>query len=174
VAAMNDNARENLLELLRRFMDDAAAQAAQADIEAAERVLEASPAPMPSPQTVASIKALTRAAAARKHRRTQVFRSAMATAAAVIVTVLIGRHNPAPAPRPGVNFASILPAAIWESHDIAADDLDLAYFASEIRQIEAQMYAIDSQETEIRGADALDDLEMELTAIETEFWKGSY
>jgi hypothetical protein len=61
---MNDNARENLLELLRRFMDDAAAQAAQADIEAAERVLEASPAPMPSPQTVASIKALTRAAAA--------------------------------------------------------------------------------------------------------------
>jgi len=171
---MNDHTRENLTELLRRFMDDSAAHAVQADIEAAERILAAHPAPAPSPETLSTIRALTLATAARRHRRTRIFRGVVAAAAAVILTVLIGRHGPAPTSRPYVNFASIIPTAIWESHDIAADDLDLVYFASEIRQIEAQIQAIESSETEIRGGSALDDLEMELTAIETEFWKGSY
>jgi len=174
MAAMNDHARENLAQLLRRFMDDSAAQAVQADIDAAERIMESYPAPAPSAETVSTIRALTKAAAARKHRRTRIFRGVVAAAAAVILTVLIGRHGPTPTARPHVNLASILPSAIWESHDLAADDLDLVYFNSEIRQIEAQMHAIDSDETEIRRDSDLDDLEMELTAIETEFWKGSF
>jgi hypothetical protein len=90
----------------------------------------------------------------------------------VILTVLVGQYDRSPASRPGVSFASIIPAAVWESHDIAAEDLDLVYFTSEIRQIEAQMQAIEAGETEIRGSNALDELEMELIAIETEFWKG--
>jgi hypothetical protein len=170
---MEDHTRENLTELLRRFMDDSAAQAVQADIEVAERILETYPAPAVSPATLSTIRALTIATAARKHRRTQVFRGTVAVAAALILTVLIGRHGPAPSSRPGISFASIIPTAIWESDDIAADDLDLVYFASEIRQIEAQMQAIDSEETEIHGDRALDDLQIELIAIETEFWKGS-
>jgi hypothetical protein len=170
---MNGHTRENLTELLRRFMDDSAARAVQADIDAAERIMESYPAPAPSAETLSTIKALT-VAAARKHRRTRIFRGVVATAAAVILTVLIGRHGSAPATRPHVSLASILPSAIWESHDIAADDLDLVYFNSEIRQIEAQMQAINSDETEMRRGSDLDDLEMELTAIETEFWKGSY
>lgn len=174
MAAMKQHAHENLTELLRRFMDDSAAQAVQADIEAAERILETHPAPVPSPETLATIRALTLAAAARKRHRTQIFRGAVAVAAAVILTVLIGRQSPAPTAGPRVSFASILPTAIWESHDIAADDLTLVYFASEIRHIEAEIRALDSQETEIRRADALKELEMELVAIETEYWKGSY
>jgi hypothetical protein len=170
---MRDDARENLTELLRRFMDDSTAQAVQTDIEATERLMKTYPAPAPSPATLSTIRTLTVTAAARKHRRTQIFRAAVAAAAAVILTVLIGRHGSTPTGQPGVNFASIIPTALWESDDIAADDLDLVYFASEIRQIEAQMRAIDSEETEIRRDSTLDNLEMELIAIETEYWKGS-
>ena len=53
---MKDQTRENLTELLRRFMDEPAARTAQEDIEAGERLLEANPAPTPTPETLAAIK----------------------------------------------------------------------------------------------------------------------
>ncbi len=63
---MKDPARENLAELLRQFMDDSAARDAQADVDAAERLLEAHPAPTPSRETLSTIKALMIASAARR------------------------------------------------------------------------------------------------------------
>jgi len=172
VNPMRDHAREDLTELLARFMEDSEARIVQADIEAGDRILETYPAPGPTPATLSAIKALTVAAAVRRRPRVRVFRAAVAAAAAVVLTVLIGQYDRNPTSRPGVSFASILPTAIWESHDLAADDLDLVYFTSEIHQIEAQMNAIEAGETEIRGSSAIDELEMELIAIETEFWKG--
>jgi hypothetical protein len=169
---MKDPARENLAKLLRQFMDESAARDAQADVDAAERILENHPAPRPSPETVATLKGLMIASAARR-RRVRIFRRTVAVAAAVVLTVLVGRYNrPAAVSRPGVNFASIIPAAVWDSKDLAADDLDLAYFASEIRRIESQIHAVEAHETEIRPAGSADDLELELIAIETEFVKG--
>jgi hypothetical protein len=152
-------------------MDDSEARGVQADIEATERILEAYPAPAPSLGTLSAIKARTTAAAVRRRRRVRFFRAAVA-AAAVILTILIGQYDRSPTRRPGVSFASIMPTAVWESRDIAADDLDLVYFTSEIRHIEAQMHALEAGETEIHGSSALDELEMELIAMETEFWKG--
>lgn len=171
---MRDHARENLTELLRRFMDDSAAHAVQADLESVERVLEAHPAPVPSPAALSTIKMRMVAAAARRRWRVRLFRAAVATAAAIILTALAAHYDRRPTvSRPSVSFASIIPAAVWESHDLATDDPDLAYFTSEIHQIESQMQAIEAgDDTEVRGSDTLDDLEMELIAIETEFWKG--
>ncbi|MGE5294048.1 MAG: hypothetical protein ACM3VT_04415 [Solirubrobacterales bacterium] len=168
---MKDPARENLVELLRQFMEDSAAHSAQADIDAGERILETHPAPAPSRETLATIKGLMIASAARR-RRIRVFRGVAAVAAMVLLTVWIGQYRTAPQGRPGVNFASIIPAAIWDSDDLTADDLDLAYFTSELRRIEAQMRAVDAEEAETPRADPADELEMELTAIETEFVKG--
>ncbi len=170
---MKDPARENLAKLLRQFMDDSAACSAEADVNVAERILETHPAPLPSPEMVSTIKALMIASAARRHRRIRIFRVAAAAAATVVLTVLIGRYNAPPATnRPGVSFASIIPAAVWDSDDLAADDLDLAYFTSQIRQIEAQMRAVEAEETETRCTDSVGELELELIAIETEFGKG--
>ena len=170
--AMKDHARENLTELLRRFMDEPAVRAVREDVEAADRILDAHPAPVPSPETLAAIKTRMVATALRRRRRTRIFRSAVAAAAAILVTVLVEHHGRVPAGSSGISLASIIPTAVWESHDIANDDLDLVYFTSEIRQIEAQMQALEAGETEIRGNNAVDDLETELIAIETEFWKG--
>lgn len=169
---MRDPARENLTGLLRQFMDESTARAAQEDIKTGERIMEGYPAPAPTARTLSTIRALTAAAALRRRRRIRIFRSAMAAAAAVVMTVLISLYGRNPTGRPGVSFASIIPAAVWDSDDPAADDLDLVYFTSEIRQIEAQMQDLESGDTEIRGKKTLDELELELMAMETEFWKG--
>ncbi len=169
---MTDQARENLTELLRRFMDAPGAETAERDIHEGEAILDAHPAPLPDDRVVASIKARMAAATHRKHRRVRVFRGSLATAAAVVMALLIGRFGRGPGNGPGVAYASMIPAAVWESDDIASDDPDLAYFTSEIRQIEAQMQALEAGEGEAAGTGMVEELEMELMRIDTEFWKG--
>jgi hypothetical protein len=48
----------------------------------------------------------------------------------------------------------------------------LAYFSSEIGQIEAQMQALDAGESEIGAGTLVDEFENELMAIQADFWKG--
>ncbi len=169
---MRDHAREDLTKLLGRFMDESTARATQADIEAVERMLQAHPAPVPSSQTLWTVKAMMIAASAGRRRRIRVTRATVAAAAAVVVTVLVGHYRTGPTDQPRANFASIIPTAVWESRDIAADDLDLVYFTSQIRQIETQMQDLEAEQVAPQEKDVLDDIEMELISMETEFWKG--
>jgi len=168
---MRDQAHENLIELLQRFMDEPTAQAAHKDIQAGERFLEAYPARTPDARLIATIKTQMAAAALRRHRIVRLVHGSLAAAAAVIVLALIGLPGPGSAKRPHMSYAAIIPAAIWESDDLTADDLDLAYFSSEIGQIETQMQALDAGESE-GASGALDEFEDELMEIQTDFWKG--
>jgi hypothetical protein len=171
VDAMRDHAHENLIELLQRFMDEPTAQAAHEDIQAGERFLDAYPALTPDARLIATIKTQMAVAALRRHRVVRLIHGSLAAAAAVIVLALIGLLVPGSGNRPHMSYAAIIPAAIWDSDDITADDLDLAYFSSEIGQIEAQMQALDAGESEI-GSGTLDEFENELMALQTDFWKG--
>ena len=99
-------------------------------------------------------------------------RGALAAAAAVIVIAMIGLLGPDSTSRTPMVHAAIIPAAIWESDNIEAEDLDLAYFTSEIRRIEAQMQALEAGDSESHGSGTLQELEMELMNVEIEFWKG--
>ncbi len=168
---MTDQAHENLIELLQRFMDEPTARAAHEDIRAGERFLEASPALPPDARLIATIKTQMTAAALRRHRIVRLVHGSLAAAAAVIVLALVGLLGPGSANRPHMSYAAIIPAAIWDSDDITADDLDLAYFSSEIGQIETQMQALDAGESEIESG-TLDEFENELMALQTDFWKG--
>jgi hypothetical protein len=168
---MRDRAHENLIALLQRFMDGPAAEAAHQDIQAGERWLDAYPAPAPGAQVIAALKVQMAASALRRHRITQLVRASVAAAAAVVVLALIGLLGPRSASQSPMSLAALIPAAVWDSDDVTADDVDLAYFSSEIGQIEAQMQALDGDENEL-GVGAPDELEMELRAIQTEFLKG--
>jgi hypothetical protein len=168
---MRDQAHENLIELLQRFMDEPTARAAHEDIQAGERFLEAYPAPTPDVRLIATIKTQMAVAALRRHRIARLVHGSLAAAAAVIVLALIGLLGPGSANRSHMSYVAIIPPAIWESDDITADDLDLAYFSSEIGQIEAQVQALDAGESE-SGSGALDEFEDELMAIQADFWKG--
>jgi hypothetical protein len=169
---MRDRAHESLMELLRRFMDEPAARAAQEDIRAGERYLDAYPAPTPEARLLAAIETQMAVAALRRRRIARLVHGSLAAAAAVIVLALIGLPGPGPANRPHMSYATIIPPAIWDSDDITTTDLDLAYFSSEIRQIEAQVQALEMGDAETTGNDASDEIEMELLALQAEFWKG--
>lgn len=168
---MEDQTRENLNDLLRQFLDPAQAEAAGEDILAGERLLDACPAPSPSPETIARIKSEIRMTLARRHRIMLTFRRSLA-AAAVIAFALIGLLQRGPTGGPNVFQARLLPAAIWDSDDVAAGDLDLARFTVEVRLIEAQLQALDAGEDEAAGSGTVEEFERELKQIETELWKG--
>lgn len=170
---MKERESENLGELLRGFMDASAARAAEEDIRAGEHLLEAWPAPAPRGRLLDEVKIRMVVTAGRRRSTFRLLRGSVAAAAAVVVIALIGLLGRGPTDQGGVTFASIIPTVVWESDDFEADDFDLAYFTAEIRQIEAQMQALEAGETEIGGGDAAAEIEMELMQIvETEFWKG--
>ncbi len=169
---MNDQARENLVEWLKQVMDAESAQAANEEIRAGERLLATYSAPNPDARTLTVIKARMVLAAARRRRKILILRGSLAAAAAVVVIAMIGLLGPGSTSRAPTVHAAIIPTAIWESDNIEADDLDLVYFTSEIRRIEAQMQALEAGESESRGSGALQKLEMELMNVEIEFWKG--
>jgi hypothetical protein len=100
-----------------------------------------------------------------------IFRRSLAVAA-VIAFALIGLLNRGPTGPANVFQANILPAAIWDSDDVAADDLDLVYFTGEVHRIETQLQALEASEDEPAGNGTVDELETELRQIETELRKG--
>jgi hypothetical protein len=169
---MKNGARENLMELLQRFMDESSARAAHEEIQAGEQWLQACPAPAPEERVLAAIRRQMAGTAPRRHRIVRFAQAALATAAAIVVLALVGQLGPRPTTPPRMAYAALIPTAIWESDDLTTDDLDLAYYSSEIRQIEAQVRALEADDSEIVGGDAPDEIEMELLALQAEFWKG--
>jgi uncharacterized membrane protein YccC len=167
---MEDQTRENLNHLLRQFLDPDQARTARDDIRAGDRLLDAWAAPSPSPETIARIKDEITVTLVKRHRMMSTLRRSLA-AAAVLAFALLGLLYRSPTTSPSAFEAGLLPAAIWESDDIAADDLDLARVRAEVRQIEAQVQALDAGEDE-PAVGTVEDFERELTQIEAELRKG--
>lgn len=153
-------------------MDEPAAREAHADIQAGERWLDAYPAPAPPSRVIAAIQTQMIRSAQRRHRMVRLVHTSLAAAAAVVILALVAQLGPRSASRSPSPYMAFIPTAIWESDDITAADLDLAYFSSEIRQIEAQMLALETGDGETADHDASDEIEMELLAIQAEVWKG--
>ena len=68
--------------------------------------------------------------------------------------------------------SSVLPAALWDSEDIAADDVDLAILTAEIKEIEEDVLALELGENGGNGQIDMAELEMELMEINGDFWEG--
>ncbi len=167
---MEDHAHDNLKDLLRQFFNRAEAEAADADIRAGERLLGEYPAPLPDRQTILRIKKQVATTAWRRRRIAQTLRRSVAVAAAVLFA-LIGLFGRGPGGHADIFHASIIPAAIWDSDNIAAADVDLVYFSGEVRQIEAQLQALDAGDDEPAG-NTVEEMETELMQIEAELSKG--
>jgi hypothetical protein len=163
--------QENLKALFERFMPASDAEAAADEVDASDAMLRAYPAPEPSPEIIVGLKLRIAGKLADRYRPSHPFFRFVGVAAAVIVVALIGFFGRSPHARSDLTHAALIPTAIWESDDIASDDLDIAYFASEIRQIETEMRTLEAGESETVEVAALDEVEMELMRINTEFWK---
>ena len=122
---MEDHTREPLTNLLLQFLDPTQAQDAETEIRAGEHYLHANPAPAPDPQTIVHIKSRIAVTLARRRRIARTFRRSLA-AAAVIAFAMLALLDRSPTPHTGMlQAAMILPAAMWESNNIAAEDVDL-------------------------------------------------
>lgn len=168
---MKNRDQDNLKELFERFMPSSDAEAAAREVHAGEQLLRDHPAPTPRPEIIFGIKLQMANALPKQLHTSHPLYRLLAAVAAVIVVALIGFYVRTPQSGPTMSHAALIPTAIWESDNIASDDLDIAYFASEIQHIEAQVRALEAGDSESTGAGALDEVEMELMRINTEFWK---
>ena len=170
---MNGRNEENLKELFAKFLNSEQTEKAVEDFRTAEQILLEHPAPGPDDGLIADIK--SEIAEAVLPRQVNVFRriayKTAVVAAAVIVIAAISVRLFDKGPEK-VTYASMIPEALWESDDISADDVELAIFTAEIEQIEGEVLTLELGENGGNGDIAVSELEMELIAIDSDFWKG--
>ncbi|MFH1371622.1 MAG: hypothetical protein ABII09_10110 [Planctomycetota bacterium] len=172
---MNGSDRENLKDLLSKFMDAGAAGEAAEDIERGDELLRAFPAQEPDKDVVADVKEMVSAVVRRRHRITlqrRILAAAVAAAIVVVSAVALKYFDRQPAGQTPVRYAAAIPDKIWESSDITTDDPDIAVLAAEISTIENELHGVESSDSSVSGSMAADDLEMELIGISGDFWKG--
>ena len=172
---MNDQNGDELKDLVRQFFEAGQASSCLEDFQAAQRILEDHPAPPPDDMLIANIKA--EIAMRLPLRRSQIFRfkvweTAGVAAAIALVAFLGTRFGQQPHHQGAFQQASLLPMAIWESNNIAADDADLAAFTAEVEQIRNEVVALESGDATTDADSAVTELEMQLVEINSDFWKG--
>lgn len=173
---MEDRNKENLRELFEKFFNAEQAESCVEDIQKAEQILRDHPAPEPDDMLIANIKAeiALRLHASRTHRIRRIIYEAVGAAAVIIFVASVGlqlfQKN---GPNSGEDYyASIIPPKIWESNDITADDEDLATFTTQIEQIEDEVQTLQSGQEVSNSDSSIEEMEMELIEINSDFWKG--
>lgn len=173
---MNGRNDENLKKLFEKFVGGEQAKQAVEDIQKGERILRNYPAPEPDRKLITNIKAGI--AANLQHKKEKAFRTivykTMAVAAAFIlvavISVKLSERNKRETERPAV--ASTMPKSVWESKCLADDGADSAVLVAEVEQIESDLLAMQSNENGGNGYKDATELEMELSEIDSDFWKG--
>ncbi|MHC4242097.1 MAG: hypothetical protein ACYS3N_00565 [Planctomycetota bacterium] len=170
---MNSQNDENLKELFERFLSAEQAESGVEDIQKAEQILRQHPAPEPDSMLIANIKAeiAMRLPAKRTNVFTKIdYRAAYAAAAIMIITAVSLSLFDYSAPQSDT-MIQYISTAEWESDDIATDDADLAIYTIEVEQIEDELRSLQSGEDIGDSDSSLSELEMELVAINNDFWK---
>jgi len=169
---MNGETKENLMNLFEKFLNSEQAEQSVEDIQKGERILRKSAAPEPDDELIANIKSGIAASLLRKKEnafREIVYKTA-AIAAGFIILAVISVKLFEVQPEKTVS-SSIIPKAVWESECLADDDADSATLVADIEQIESDLLTLQSNENGGNG-EAVTELEMELTEINSDFWKG--
>jgi hypothetical protein len=163
---MNGRNEENLRELFERFLDARQAEEAIEDIEKGEQVLREHPVPRPNEKLIASIKSDIANSLLLRQRnifRRKVSYEVAAVAAAVIVLAAIGIKLFEKGGGKGEKmYASLIPAAMWESDNIAVDDPRIASLTADVEQIESEVLTLREGEYGGNGDKAVTELEMEV------------
>jgi hypothetical protein len=173
---MNGQSQENLKELFEQFFAPEQAASAVEDVRKAEQILRENPAPEPDTLLIADIKwQIEEMLAARKPAwtfRTVAYRVAVAAAIIVVAAIGIQLLKKGPEKPSKMEYAPMIPRAIWESNDITTADADLAVLTAEIQQVEDEVLTLELGERRGNGERAVAELEMQLIAISSNFWEG--
>jgi hypothetical protein len=168
---MNGQNEENLKELFERFVSTEEAESGVEDFVKAERILQQYPAPQPDEELIAAIKSDI-AEAVRRRREHTFRRLAYRMAPVAAVLIILASVSIRLFEKDRGTYASIIPANVWDSENIAADDPDLAVLTTEIDELEGQVLTLELGENGGNGRSAVTELEMELVEINSDFWEG--
>lgn len=166
---MSNPNEENLKGLFEKFSDPAEAERMTEDIRVGEEILRRHPASQPSDALIADIKAKVSQAALRQRKinlyRKLAYRMVAAAAVIIVLVSITTKLTEKNQPEKPVT-ASASPKMIW-------DDTDLTTLNTEIEQAEDDVFALRTdqngngyKETE------LTELEINITEISSNFWKG--
>ena len=169
---MNNRNEENLEELFGKFFNPEGADQAEEDIRRAEQILSENPAPKPDEELIADIKAQVTTAILHRTAFRQTVYKVAAVAAMFLVLAGVSVKLFENQQSKKIQYASIMPAALWDSDDITTDDTDLALLNAEMEQIESEAIALRLDEKNGNGDVGLDEIETELVEIDSNFWKG--
>lgn len=171
---MEDQTNENIEELFGKFLSDQDARRVAEDIQKAEEILREHPAPEPAGELLADINSkIAEALSAEKAKTHKLITYRMAAvAAAIIILVAVGIRFFEKGPAETQIPVTLIQQAIWESEDISADQAELALLTDELEQIEGEILALRLGEDGGEGDRESVELEMELTDIGGDFWKG--
>jgi hypothetical protein len=183
---MKPDNNENLEGMFEIFGGSEPAKASAEDIRQGDQMFKDYPAPQPPQELVAAAKAkVAHELSVRKvtafkitvGKKLTVFKitagKVAAVAAVLLVVTAIGLKifdkGPNSATTPTV---ALIPAAIWDSNDIAADDTVLAALIAEVNEIEGEALALQLGENGGNGYSDLSELEMDYVETNSDFWKG--
>lgn len=168
---MSERNEENLRELFEGFVSPEQADEAVEDIVKAEQILRDNPAPEPSKELINSIKSQVTWSLLRRreHIRRMRYEAVAAVAAAVLVVATIGTKlfEWGRGRTERIYAASIV--APWEG-----EDPYLAVLTSEVEQIENDVLTLEKGRTNGRSKRAVDELEVEVIEINSDFEKGQF
>ena len=135
---------ENLKELFEKFFDSKQAELAVNDVRKAEQILCEHPAPEPNEALIANIKAeIAKTLHKANSFKRAVYKAAVIAAVFILLaTISVKLFEKGGSEHRKTVHASIIPNAIWESDNIAADDADLATLTAEIKQVESDMLTL--------------------------------
>ena len=170
---MTEN-RENLDELLSRFLDERQAHKAAEDIREGEKLLASFLAPVPDKAVISSIKEKIKvhllARKRQKLARSMFYRVAVA---AVIIVLAVAGVKFFPEPERGqVAAGKIDRGFIWDDGTGTDSDEQLTALTTQIDEIQASMFAIRLGENRVESDMILTDLEIGMSEINGDFWKG--
>ncbi len=172
---MNDKREENLKDLFEKFLDSEQAGQAVNDIEEGERILHRNPAPEPSDELIAGIKAEIAGQLLHKENtfRKAIYKTMAVAAAFILFAVISVKFFEKDTSEPERMVSqSTMPTAVWESECLADDSADAAMLVAEVEQIESDLLAAQLGENGSNGYETITELEMELIEINSDFWKG--
>lgn len=172
---MNARNEENLKELFERFVGTEEAESGIEDFVKVERILDENPAPEPDTELIAAMKSeIAEAIRLRKEHTFRRFAYKLAPVAAVfVVLAAVGvrmlREGNGPLE---ILQGPIMLARVWDSDNVAADDMDLAVFTAEVDELEIELTTLERAENGGNGQSAVSELEMDLVAISSDIWEG--
>jgi len=165
---------ENLNELLSRFLDERQTHEAAEDFRAGEKLLASFPVPACDQDVINGIKAQikVRLEARKRQKLIRSMFHRVAACAVIIVLAIAGvKFFPEPK-RERVTVSKAGSDFIWDDEIGTGSDEQFAALTAKIDEIQASMLAIRLDENGDEGGTILTNLEVEISEINGDFWKG--